>query len=110
MNFNLCRKSAILKWLFSTKNLLKMKLTVILLIIGCLQVSAEGYSQKITLNEKNATFNNLFESIKKQSGYNFFYNNKLIKQEGRISISLKDGSIEDALNLIFKNRPFSYAI
>jgi TonB-linked SusC/RagA family outer membrane protein len=110
MNFNLCRKAPAVRWLFSPKNLLKMKLIVILLIIGCLQVSAEGYSQKITLNEKNASFNNLFGSIKKQSGYTFFYNNKLIKQEGRISISLKDGSIEDALNLIFKNRPFSYAI
>ncbi|MDR6784281.1 TonB-linked SusC/RagA family outer membrane protein [Pedobacter africanus] len=87
-----------------------MKLTVILLIIGCVQVSAESYSQKITLVEKNTTFNNLFGSIRKQSGYTFFYNNKIIKEEGRISVSVKDASIEETLDLIFKGRSFSYTI
>lgn len=95
MNFNLCRV---------------MKLVVILLIVGCLQVSAEGYSQKITLAEKNATFSSLFGNIRKQSGYTFFYNNKLIRQEGKINISVKDASIEETLDLMFKNRPFSYTI
>lgn len=110
MNLNLCRKVSFLRGLFSSKNLLKMKLSVILIIIGCLQVSANSYSQKITLIEKNATFNNLFESIQKQSGYTFFYNNKSIKKEGKISISVKDASVEQALDLILKNRPFSYRI
>ncbi|ALL07666.1 hypothetical protein AQ505_20535 [Pedobacter sp. PACM 27299] len=87
-----------------------MKLTVILIFFGCLQVSADGFSQKITLSEKNTTFNALFENIKKQSGYTFFYNNKLIKEEGRISIEMEEVSLEDALNQIFKNRPYSYMI
>ncbi|WP_449438003.1 carboxypeptidase-like regulatory domain-containing protein [Pedobacter steynii] len=87
-----------------------MKLIVLLIFIGCLQVSATGFSQSITLSERNTTLNNVFESIKEQSGYTFFYNNKLIKQEGRISIELKNVSVEAALDQIFKNRPFSYKI
>jgi TonB-linked SusC/RagA family outer membrane protein len=87
-----------------------MKLIVILIFIGCLQVSATGFSQSITLSGKNTTLNNLFESIKEQSGYTFFYNNKLIKQEGKISIELKNVTVETALDQIFKNRPFSYKI
>lgn len=110
MNLNLCRKVPFTRWLLSSTNLLAMKLTVILLIIGCLQVSAEGFSQKITLVEKNSTFNNLFEQIKAQSGYTFFYNNRSIKQQGKISVAFKDVSIEEALDQIFKDRPFSYLI
>ncbi|TKC06993.1 SusC/RagA family TonB-linked outer membrane protein [Pedobacter frigoris] len=110
MNLNLCRKVPVFRWLFSSKHLLAMKLAVVLIVIGCLQVSAKGFSQIISLSEKNSTLNNLFESIKKQSGYTFFYNNKLIKQEGRISIELNNVSLEAALDQIFKNRPFSYKI
>ncbi|WP_048907213.1 SusC/RagA family TonB-linked outer membrane protein [Pedobacter sp. V48] len=110
MNLNQCRKAPVFRWLFSSRNLLAMKLIVILIFIGCLQVSATGFSQSITLSEKNTTLNNLFESIKEQSGYTFFYNNKLIKQEGRISIELKNVSVETALDQIFRNRPFSYKI
>ena len=110
MKLNSCSKAPFMRWLCSTQTILAMKLTVILIFFGCLQVSADGFSQKITLSEKNTTFNALFENIKKQSGYTFFYNNKLIKQEGRISIEMEEVSLEDALNRIFKNRPYSYMI
>lgn len=110
MKLNSCSKTPFMRWLCSTQTILAMKLTVILIFFGCLQVSADGFSQKITLSEKNTTFNALFENIKKQSGFTFFYNNKLIKQEGRISIEMEEVSLEDALNQIFKNRPYSYMI
>lgn len=110
MNLNSCSKAPFVRWLSSTKILLAMKLTVILLFLGFLQVSADGFSQRITLSEKNTSFNNLFESIKKQSGYTFFYNNKLIKEEGKISVELKNVTLDEALSRILKDRPFSYMI
>jgi len=110
MNLNLCRKASFKGRLFSSKILLAMKLTIVLLIIGCLQVSAEGYAQKITISKKNSTFSSLFETIKKQSGYSFFYNNKSVKEAGKVSVNLKDASMEEALTAILKGQPFTYVI
>lgn len=110
MYLNLRSKAPFARWLISPKNLLAMKLTVILMIVGCLQVSADVFSQKVTLSEKKVTLNRLFERITTQSGYTFFYNNKLIRKEGYISVDLKDASVEEALNQIFKNRPYKFMI
>jgi TonB-linked SusC/RagA family outer membrane protein len=110
MNLNSCSKASLLRRLISSKNLLVMKLIALVLIVGCLQVSAVGFSQKITLLEKNSTISTLFQSIKRQSGYTFFYNNKLIKLEGRIDIEIRNVSIEEAIDRILKDRPFSYQI
>eukprot|EP01132_Coremiostelium_polycephalum_P018199 gene18199-21719_t len=87
-----------------------MKLTIVVLIIGCLQVSAKGYGQKITLSKQNSSFSSLFEHIKKQTGYSFFYNNKSFKAAGKISIDLKDAGMEEALTVILKGQPFTYII
>lgn len=93
----------------SAKTFLVMKLTILLTAI-CLQVSASVYSQKITLSEKNATLNLLFDKIKEQSGYTFFYNNKSIKAQGTLNIQLSNATIEEALNKILLNKPFVYSI
>lgn len=51
-----------------TKTLLIMKFTAILLLSAALQVSATGYSQRVTLSEKNAPLEKVFTAIKKQTG------------------------------------------
>ena len=48
-----------------------MKLTAILLLIACLQVSATGFSQMITLSEKNAPLVKVLEKNEQQSVYTF---------------------------------------
>ena len=47
-----------------SKTLLIMKLTAILLLATCLQVSATGYSQKISISEKNAPLEKVMLQIK----------------------------------------------
>ena len=87
-----------------------MKLTIVLLIVACLQISAAGYSQHITLSEKNVTFQKLFHEIRKQSGYNFLYNDAWLNKSTRISVALKDASLEEALNACFKDQSLSFSI
>src|ERR1035437_6534963 len=95
---------------FTSQILLVMKLTIFLIIIACLQVSATAFSQKITINEKNASIAKVLNSIQEQSGYEFFYNSKAIQQAGTVTLSLKDASVEQALDQLFKDRPFNYTI
>lgn len=89
--------------------LLAMKLTVILLIAG-LQVSASGFSQGITLSEKNISLVDLFKKIEKQTGYSFVYNEEWLKSSGTITIDVKQVTFRQALDACFYGLPFSYMI
>ncbi len=93
-----------------TKTLRIMKLTAILLL-GCfLQVSAKGYSQAITLSEKNAPLEKVFRAIEKQTGYLFWYDNSLLKDAKRVTIEAKGSSLVQVLEICFKEQLLTYSI
>jgi TonB-linked SusC/RagA family outer membrane protein len=92
------------------KTLLIMKLTAILLFAACLQVSATGYSQKITLSQNNVSLRQVFKEIGNQSGYQFFYKDRLIRQAHDVSIHVTNVSVEEALYQCLKDQPLTYTI
>jgi TonB-linked SusC/RagA family outer membrane protein len=87
-----------------------MKLTVMMLIIFSLQVSALVYSQSVTLKVKNAPLERVFRDIKKQTDYLFFYNIDWLQKTEKVSIDVNNVPLETALDLIFKNQQLTYAI
>jgi TonB-linked SusC/RagA family outer membrane protein len=87
-----------------------MNFTAILLLAICLQVSATGRSQAITLHVKNAPLDHVFREIKKQTGYTFVYTETMLKESKRISLQVKNTPLEDALAICFTNQPFTYVI
>lgn len=87
-----------------------MKLTTFMLLAVCLQVSAKGISQKVTLSAKNAALENVIRHIKKQTGYSFFYNADWLQKAKKVTVEVKDMDIEDALNIVFKDQPLGYSI
>jgi len=94
-----------------TQKLLRvMKLTAILLIAACLQVSARTEGQAITLSLKNTALQKVLTEIEKQSGYNFIYGKDLISKADRVSIDVKDASLDKVLGLLFENQPLAYKI
>ena len=93
------------------KQLIKqMKITAILLTVVCLQISAKSLSQQITLSQKNAPIQKVFEEIKKQSGYKFWYEDAMLTKSKPVDISIRNGSLEEVLALLFKDQPFSYEV
>jgi TonB-linked SusC/RagA family outer membrane protein len=94
----------------TSKLFLTMKLTVILIMIGCLQLSAKSYSQTITLSTSNTAIDKVFTAIEKQSGFYFFYKYNEIKHAKPVTISLKNATLEQALHECFKDEPFTYTI
>ncbi|TZF86300.1 TonB-dependent receptor (plasmid) [Pedobacter sp. BS3] len=87
-----------------------MKLTALLLTVACLQLSATGYSQNISLSGTDIPLDKVFSSIEKQSGYFFFYKYKEIEQATPVSLNLKNIPFKQALELTFQNLPFTYSI
>lgn len=91
------------------KILLAMKLTAIFLV-ACLHMSAKGLSQNITLSEKNAPLQRIFKQIHRQTGYQFFYEDELLNQAGRVNITVKNAPLDKVLALCFKDIPVTYSI
>jgi TonB-linked SusC/RagA family outer membrane protein len=92
------------------KILLAMKLTIVLMIIVVSQVNANSYGQKITLSGNNAPIDKIFDQIREQSGYDFFYNLQIIKKAKPVTIHVKNAAIEEVLAKCFLNQPFTYTV
>lgn len=90
--------------------ILAMKLIAFFMLAASLQVSATGFSQKITLRKNNVSPERIFEAIHHQTGYVFFYNQREIEKAGTLSLNVKDAALDQVLSLCFKQIPFSYEI
>src|SRR5690606_23186347 len=66
--------------LLERRILMRIQLISTFLLIAFLQVSANIFAQKITLNAKNISLEKVFTEISKQSGYDFFYNSATIRK------------------------------
>lgn len=67
------------------KFLLVMRLTLILLIAGMMQVSAGTYGQQITLSQNNITIKQVFKTIKVQTGYDVLWQPDKLDAEQKIN-------------------------
>ena len=96
---------------YATKLLLAMKLTVVLCLMTILQVTAaSSFGQKVTLNEKNVTIQDVIKKIGAQTAYDFFYKKGLLAGTDRITINVKNASLEDVLKECLKGLPLTFSI
>ncbi|MBB5436355.1 TonB-dependent SusC/RagA subfamily outer membrane receptor [Pedobacter sp. AK017] len=86
-----------------------MKLTIFILIIALIQVSARGFGQKITLNTNHTPIEKVLQSITNQSGYEILYDLKDLKDQ-KVSLKLNNVSVEEAIKTVLKDLPFTYQI
>jgi TonB-linked SusC/RagA family outer membrane protein len=92
------------------KMLLIMKFTAIILFIACLQVSARGNAQGITLSEKNVSLEKIFKELRQQSGFSFVYTQQMLAGSAKVDIHVSNVSLEKALSACLKNQPLTYTI
>lgn len=96
--------------LLNRTTLLVMKLTILLLIVGCLGVHASSFAQKITLSVRNAGIENVCTDIKKQSGFSFLYDAAVLKKSGTVNLELKNVPLEEALKQMTAGKALNYRI
>lgn len=87
-----------------------MKLATVFMIAACLQVNAESFSQKVTLKGNNLSIQKIFEDIRKQTGYQFFYADEALKFAKPVSLSVKREQLAHVLDLCFKDQALSFTI
>jgi TonB-linked SusC/RagA family outer membrane protein len=104
-------KGHVLPWPASYhQTLLAMKLTAVLLTVSLLTAHAGVFSQNVTLNVSHAPLKKVFNAIKKQTGYSFFYNYDLLKGAHEVTLDLKNVPLTDALKRCFEDQPLGYYI
>lgn len=105
----LCSPPVFDRWTF-TKTLMIMKFTAIFLFIAAMQVSAEGFSQKVTFSGKDVPLEQVFTAIKKQTGYVVFYEYTVLEEAKKVTVNVKNVPVEQLLDECFRQQPFTYAI
>src|SRR5581483_6226145 len=85
--------------------------TIVLLTIAFVNVYAEGYAQAIvSFTGKSVKLEQVFRSIKKQTGYVVMYNKAVIDNTRPVTISVKNIPLTEFLDQIFKDQPLEFTI
>lgn len=97
---------------FQEKNLIVrvMKLTTAILFIFCLQVSARVSSQTITYAGHDVKLAQVFQVIKKQTGYTIFGNEELLRSALPVTIEAQNMPLQSFLTKLFAGQPIQYNI
>lgn len=64
----------------------------------------------ITLKLRQVPLETVFEKIQEQTAYRFVYNDNLLVKAKKVSIDVRNGTIEAVLSACLSGQPFSYAI
>lgn len=99
---------------FLKKNLLKMKLTVLCLLLSFAQLLAsKGFSQsqaKLTLNLENARLEEVLLKIEQQSNLYFIYNREVVDVDRKINVSFTNEEIGEVLSVLFDKSGVEYDV
>lgn len=89
-----------------------MKLTVVFLIAFSLQISASVYSQttKLSLNVQNQSIKDVLYLIENQSDFRFIYESGKINLDKKVSVQVREQSVEFVLRQLFNNEGVDYEI
>ncbi len=83
---------------------------LLLLLSACLQISARGNAQKISLSEREAPLEKIFSRIERQSSYKFVYEESLLTKGSPVTVHIVNASISQALDACLSDQPFTYTI
>lgn len=95
---------------FPAKSLLIMRLIFLLTVVATLESSASGWAQTVTLRVRNAPLEKVLLEMRRQTGRQFVFNSQMLDKAARVTLSVKDVSLEQALKLSLSGQPLTYAI
>lgn len=87
-----------------------MRLLIMLILAGLLQISSSACAQTITFKGKNVAVEDIFDAIQQQTGYRSAGNMELLKRGKPVTLNVKNVALKSFLDLIVENQPFVYQI
>lgn len=93
------------------KVILLMKLSIALILITTLQVSANVFSQnRITLKLQSAELKIALKQIEKKSSYRFLYNDDVITSNRKVNIDANNTLVTEVLDKMFSEGELGYRV
>lgn len=87
-----------------------MRISSVLLLAFSIQVSATGFSQKVSIAVKQVPLSRVFDEISKQTGMSVAYKEDLIKDLPLVTVNMKDATVPEVLEKCLKDMPLTYEI
>ncbi|WP_316742021.1 SusC/RagA family TonB-linked outer membrane protein [Pedobacter antarcticus] len=110
MNFYTCYRYAYVRLAEHLNKHYLRDISLFLLLIISLNVSANTREQTISLNIRNANLKQVFKLIEKQSKYGFWYDENQLGLASPVNAEIENATLKEALDLCLKNQPFSYEL
>lgn len=86
------------------------KLCILLILLASFQLNARALSQKLSLHLRDVQLEKVLKTLKKRTGYQFIYNNELLKKAKPVTVDISDGTLEQILEETFRNQPLTYDV
>lgn len=87
-----------------------MKLTVLMIFMTLMQVSAATFAQKFTLKEKNVSIAKVFWEIRQQTGYDVLLRSNKLKTSQQIQANFDNLPLAEVLDQLVSNTDLDYKI
>src|SRR5690349_3947583 len=92
------------------KTMLTMKMTIILLLVATLPISAKTYSQKVSIASKDISLEKVLRLMEQQTGYSFLCNQQVLKKAEHLDICVRKLSLADALAACLGGSTLSWSV
>lgn len=92
------------------KMLRVMRITAFFLLVLCIQVNAEVFSQNISISGKKVTLEKVIAEVKKQTDLSFILNEDLFGKARPVDLNLQNTPVDEVLRTFFKNQPLGFSI
>jgi TonB-linked SusC/RagA family outer membrane protein len=87
-----------------------MRLTTVILIASLMQVSASTFGQRLSLQRKGISLEQVFKEIRNQTGYDILLSTKEVKVSSTIDVDFKNATIEEVMDRIVSGKTLTYSI
>ncbi len=95
---------------YAKKILRVMKITLLLMLAALMQVSAAGFAQKVTINQKRISLKQVFDEINRQTGYNILWSPKQVNSSKTLDVNFEKAAIDEVLTECFRGTSLTYTI
>ncbi|CAN5791482.1 TonB-dependent receptor [soil metagenome] len=88
-----------------------MKLTIVLMLLTSLQLSAKVFSQNtVTLKFQSTDLKKALGQIEKKSSFRFLYNDEIVSSNQKVSLDANNMLVTDVLDNIFSGTELTYRV
>jgi len=87
-----------------------MKLTILILTVSLMQLSAVGHAQNVTFKKNSTSLSEFFTEIRKQTGYHVIWQAGKVNDAAKFDAAFKAAPMEDALKQVLASKNLVYEI